>query len=104
MKTRYKQGGYSTQTAKEYVDTNKPIYLLSTELEEQYKFEDNKRTDEITGYKAWFSQEGLPPFSVKFENEVTLPKYMALIQFENLKGIEIRYNVYFKADDLSEIK
>ncbi|MEO1769189.1 hypothetical protein [Candidatus Enterococcus ferrettii] len=104
MKTRYQKSGYSTETAKKYIDKNQPVISLSTELELQYKFEDGKRTDEITGYKAWFSQEGLPPFTVKFTNKINLPKYMTLIQFENLVGIEIRYDVYFKADNITEVK
>ncbi|MFT8598981.1 MAG: hypothetical protein ABF709_02155 [Leuconostoc pseudomesenteroides] len=74
---------------------------LSSELESQYRYENDKRTDEVIGYKAWFTQESLDPFAVKFEHQIKLPKYMALIEFVNLQAIEIRYNVYFKAEGLA---
>lgn len=104
MKTKYQKSGYSSATAEKYINTHQPTYSLSSELEKQVKYEDGKRTDEVIGYRAWFSQEGLPPFTVKFLHEVKLPKYMSLIQFENLQGIEIKYDVYFKAEELKEVK
>ena len=73
MKTRNRKSGYSTNTASEYIDSKQGIYCLSTELETQIKFEDGQPTGEIIGYKAWFSQKGLPPFRVKFESELELP-------------------------------
>ena len=104
MKARYKKGGYSSQTAREYVDNAKPIYSLSVELDKQYQFEDGKPTKDISGYKAWFVQEGLPPFVVKFTKEIKLPKFLSLVQFENLEACEVNYNVYFKANEISEVK
>ena len=80
MKTRNRKGGYSTNTANEYIDNKQGIYCLSTELEAQIKFDDGLPTGEIIAYKAWFSQKGLPPFRVKFESEVVLPSYMSLVQ------------------------
>lgn len=103
MKIKNKSG-YSKYTAEKYVDVKLPIYSLSCDLETQYKYEDNKRTDEITGYKSWFSQEGLPPFQVKFTKEIQLPKYLSLVEFEKLEACEIRYQVYFKANDIKEVK
>lgn len=100
----FKKSGYSTETAINYIDSNAPISSLSVKLEKQYKYEDGKRTDEITGYKAWFTQAGAPAFTVKFAHEIELPKYMSLVQFDNLQAIEIRYNVYFKADGIVEVK
>ena len=99
MKTRNRKSGYSTNTANEYVDSKKGIYCLSIELEPQIK-----PTGEIVAYKAWFSQKGLPPFRVKFENEIELPSYMALVQFDNLQACEVGFNVYFKADNVKGIK
>ena len=29
---------------------------------------------------------------------------MSLIQFDNLQAVEVRYNVYFKADGIKEVK
>lgn len=104
MKTRNHKGGYSESTAKKYVDTKQPIHCLSTEIEEQFKFEDNQPTREIIAYKAWFSQKGLPPFQVKFESKIELPSYMAIIDFYNLEACEVNYNVYFRAKNLKEIK
>ncbi|MGB3159695.1 MAG: hypothetical protein WBA84_00460 [Carnobacterium sp.] len=104
MKTRYKKGGYSSKVASEYIDNTQPIRSLSVELEKQFRFEDGKPTTDITGYKAWFSQEGLPPFTVKFTNEIKLPAYLTVVEFDNLQGCEVNYNVYFKSDRISEVK
>ena len=104
MKTNFKKQGYSAETAKFFIDSNKKTYSLSTELETQEKFVDKKPTGEIIAYKAWFTQEGLPPFSVKFENKIDLPKYLAVIEFENLMACEVSYNIYFKAVGIKEIK
>lgn len=104
MKTRNRKGGYSANTANEYIDNKQGIYCLSTELETQIKFEDGQPTGEIIAYKAWFSQKGLPPFCVKFENEIELPSYMALVQFDNLQACEVGFNVYFKAENVKGIK
>lgn len=79
-------------------------YCLSTGLEPQVKFEDGQPTGEIIAYKAWFSQNGLPPFQVKFESEVALPNYMTMVEFDNLEACEVGYNVYFRATDIKEVK
>ena len=104
MKTRNRKGGYSTITANEYIDNKQGIHCLSTELEPQQLFEDGKPTGEIIAYKATFIQEGLEPFQVKFEDKIKLPDFMSLIQFDNLQAVEVRYNVYFKADGIKEVK
>ena len=104
MKTRNRKGGYSTITANEYIDNKQGIYCLSTELEPQHLFEDGKPTGEIIAYKATFIQKGLEPFQVKFEDKIKLPDFMSLIQFDNLQAVEVRYNVYFKADGIKEVK
>ena len=104
MKTRNRKGGYSTITANEYIDNKQGIYCLSTELEPQQLFEDGKPTGEIIAYKATFIQEGLEPFQVKFEDKIELPDFMSLIQFDNLQAVEVRYNVYFKAHGIKEVK
>ena len=104
MKTNFKKQGYSAETAKLFIDSNKKTYSLSTELETQEKVVDKKPTGEIIAYKAWFTQEGLPPFSVKFENKIDLPKYLTVIEFENLMACEVKYNTYFKAVGIKEIK
>ena len=103
MKTRNRKGGYSVNTANEYIDNKQGILCLSTELEAQIKFEDGQPTGEIIAYKAWFSQKGLPPFQVKFTEAPELPDYLSLVSFENLLACEVNYNVYFKADGLKEV-
>lgn len=104
MKRQFHKGGYSNDIANQYVTNGQPIYSLSSELETQYKYEDGKRTDEVAGYKAWFIQQGLTPFTVKFGDKIKLPDYMSIVEFDNLQAIEIKYNVYFKADGLKEVK
>ena len=104
IKTKHKKGGYSATTAIEYVNPTKPIYSLSIELEPQQLFEDGKPTGEIIAYKATFVQEGFEPFQVKFEDKVKLPEFLRLVEFDNLQAVEVRYNVYFKADNLKEVK
>lgn len=104
IKAKHKQSGYSTKTASEYIKPDKPIHSLSTELEAQQLFEDGKPTGEIIAYKATFVQEGLEPFQVKFEDKVNLPEFLSLVQFDNLQAVEVRYNVYFKADGFKEVK
>lgn len=44
MKPQYRKGGYSNQTAEQYVNLQSPIYLLSDEIETQQKFEDGRPT------------------------------------------------------------
>lgn len=104
MRAKKRNNGYSNDTANNYIDSNKTIYSLSTELEVQRKWQDNRPTDQIIGYRAWFSQEGQEPFEVKFENQIKLPVYLAKISFDNLQACEIRNKVYFKADSLKEVK
>ena len=89
MKTRNRKTGYSANTAAEYIDNKQAIYCLSTELEPQIRFEDNQPTGEIISYKAWFSQKGLPPFTVKFNSEVTLPPYMAMVHLITFKLVRL---------------
>ncbi len=104
MKTNNRKTGYSSNTANNYIDNKQAIYCLSTELEPQQKFEDGKPTGEIIGYKGWFVQKGLEPFQVKFAEKIELPNFMTLVQFDNLEACEVRYNVYFKADSVTEVK
>lgn len=104
MKTNKRKNGYSYNTAREYVDSKQAIYCLSLDLEPQVKFENNQPTDEVIAYKAWFSQQGLIPFVVKFDNPVVLPGYMSIVKFENLEACEVGFNVYFRAEGLTEVK
>ena len=35
---------------------------------------------------------------------IVLPSYMSLVQFDNLQACEVGFNVYFKADNVKEVK
>ena len=105
-KMRRKNNGssYSVEAVWENLDKNKPIYSLSTEPVAQYVWEDGKPTDKIASYKAGFTQDGAEYFQVKFPKKVTLPKYMSVVTFDNITAFQTRYDVYFKADDVKEVK
>lgn len=104
MRTKLRKGGYSADIAAAYIDQSQPVHSLSVELEPQHKWQNNEPTEEITGYRAWFSQKGLEPFAVKFENKVKLPSYLSKVSFDNLEACEVRNNVYFRAQAIKEIK
>ena len=105
MKTTFTQtNSYSEVTARKFIQENTPTHCTTSFIEPQYDYVEKQRTDTIKGYKLWFVQEGLNPFSVKFENEPTLPPFLSTIEFDNLQGIEIRNNVYFKADGIKVVK
>lgn len=105
MKTTFAQSNhYSEATARKFIQTDIPVQCVTTFIETQYEYVDNQRTDTIRGYRVWLIQEGLNPFAVKFEKKPTLPSFLSVIEFENLQGIEIRTNVYFKADSMKVVK
>lgn len=105
MKTTFTQtNNYSEATARKFIQTDIPTHCTTSFIETQYEYVDKQRTDNIKGYKLWFVQEGLNPFSVKFEKKPTLPPFLSIVEFENLQGIEIRNNVYFKADHFKVMK
>lgn len=105
MKTGFpKINQYNSETARKFIVNNAPVQCTTSHIETQYKFVDKQRTDEITGYKLWFVQESLNPFVVKFDKQPELPPFLSIVEFENLQGIEIRSNVYFKADSLKVVK
>lgn len=93
--------GYSVQLAEKYILATSPVYSVSTQLTKQYKWIDNKPTDKVVGYKAFFIQEGLDePLVIKFEKEINLPPFLSVVEFDNLQACEVRNKVYFKADGL----
>ncbi len=105
MKKSFNQSNqYSEQTARKFVPTNIPVKCVTAHIETQFEYVDKQRTENIKGYKLWFVQEGNNPFTVKFEQKPELPPFLAIVEFEKLEGIEIRSNVYFKADSLKVVK
>lgn len=104
MKTKNSQNAYNEETAKQYIINDKPIINVSSQVETQYNWIEGKRTDEITGYKLYFSQEGVNPFVVKFEKKPTLPPFLSEVKLDKLEAIEIRSNVYFRSEGVRVIK
>lgn len=101
MKLRTRRGGYSTELAKEIISDSKSVISLSTELEPQYVWDKGHRTDQISGFQAWFAQEDLGAFKIKFEHEVKLPPFLSEVDFVDLEACQVRNNVYFKAKDIN---
>lgn len=105
MKTKNKKSSYSLETAVKYIQDDKPIYNVSSEIETQLVWtDDGKRTDEVAGYKIYFSQEGVNPFAVKFAKMPSLPPFLSEVKLDNLEAIEIRSNVYFRAEGVRVVK
>lgn len=102
--TNKNSSSYSEQTANDYINPKVPVKCATSTIETIFDYQDGKRTENVKGYRLWFVQEGLNPFTVKFETQPVLPEFLALVKFDNLQGIEIRNNVYFKADGISEVK
>ncbi len=95
---------YSETTANSYLSDKKPIISVSAEIEIQNKWVEGKRTEEVTGYKLFFVQEGVNPFAVKFAEKPKLPKFLSEVALEKLEAIEIRSRVYFRAEAVEEKK
>ncbi|ERH51134.1 hypothetical protein K4A81_03290 [Bacillus velezensis] len=104
MKTRNSQNSYYEKTALQYISDDKPIINVSSEIETQYNWIEGKRTDEVTGYKLYFTQEGVNPFAVKFKKKPSLPPFLSEIELEKLEAIEIRSNVYFRSEGIRGVK
>jgi hypothetical protein len=98
MKIGFTQSNqYAEATALKFIPKSVPVKCATSFIETQHEYVDKQRTDNIKGYKLWFVQEGLNPFT-------ELPEFLSIVEFENLQGIEIRSNVYFKADSLKVVK
>jgi hypothetical protein len=104
MKTKNSQNAYNEETARHYISDDKPIINVSSEVETQYNWIDGKRTNEVTGYKLFFTQEGVNPFAVKFEKKSSLPPFLSEVKLDKLEGIEIRSNVYFRSEGVRVVK
>lgn len=99
------KNGYSLEIANKYVSGDKDLYWVSSFEEIQYRYEDNQRTNEIAAYKYYFAQEGLNPFAVKFEKKIkSMPEFLSKVKLVGLEGIEVRNNVYFKAQDIEVVE
>lgn len=104
MRTKNSQNSYNTAIAQQYIQDTKPIIVVSSEVEIQYNWIDGKRTDEVTGYKLYFVQEGVNPFAVKFVTKPSLPPFLSEVKLDKLEAIEIRSNVYFRSEGVQVVK
>ena len=104
IKMKTTKGGYTTTLADKIISQKQPIYSLSTELEPQQRFEEGKPPGEIVAYKAWFVQEGQAPFQVIFEDTIELPAFQSMIHFDTLEACEVKYNIYFRANGIKEVR
>lgn len=102
MKIRNKRNGYSHELATTYISEDKPVISLSTEVETQHVWNNGQRTDKISGYQAWFVQEGLEPFKVKFENNPQLPQFLSAVHLKDLEACQVRNNIYFRANGIED--
>lgn len=88
MKTAFTQSSqYSEATARKFIVTNVPAKCATTFIETQFEYVDKQRTDTIKGYKLWFVQEGLNPFTVKFDKKPELPHFFLLWNLKTYKGL-----------------
>ena len=97
MKIQNTRNGYSRQLATTYILNDKPVISLSTETETQYVWSNGHRSNEISGYQAWFAQEGVGAFKVKFENKPQFPQFLSAVHFKDLEACQVRNNIYFRA-------
>ncbi|URJ47068.1 hypothetical protein MF628_001665 [Paenibacillus polymyxa] len=104
MKIKNSQNSYNEAIAKQYISDDKPIINVSSEVETQYNWIDGKRTDEVTGYKLYFVQEGVNPFAVKFVTKPSLTPFLSEVKLDKLEAIEIRSNVYFRSEGMRLVK
>lgn len=95
--------GYSTQVASLYVPEGTEVVLLSTQPEPRVKWENHKPTNEVTGYRVLC---GIPDnfFYVKFDKKVKLPPFKSDVKLVGLEACEVDHNVWFKAENIEEVK
>lgn len=104
MKTKNAQNAYNEETAKRYISDVKSIISVSSEVETQYNWIEGKCTDEVTGYKLYFVQDGVNPFAVKFARKPSLPPFLSEVKLDKLEAIEIRSKVYLRAEGIRVLK
>lgn len=99
MKSKFqkRQGSYNATLAINVLDSNLSIHSLSIELEPQLKFENNRPTDEIIAYKAWFTQKGMPPFEVK-------SAYLLIYQSSSLTVLKLEKSVITSISKLKTLR
>lgn len=96
--------GYSAEVLRKYIAGDEDVFLAGVVVETQYKFVDGKRTDDISGYQVYIATNNLNPFKIKFESEPDLSglKIGDKVTLVDAQAIEIRGNVYFKANAIKK--
>lgn len=102
MKTK-RTSGYSEDLAKLYVPENSEVILLSTFLDPRPKWKDGKPTEEISGYRILCGMAD-DFFYVKFDKKVKLPPFKSTVKLVGLQACEVSNEVYFKAENVEEVK
>lgn len=96
----FQKHSYSSDTAKKYINSGKDLMLASAHIEETFDYDENHNRN-ITGQRIWLIQEGLNPFYIKLPTGVKIDvKQFDKISLNNLEAIEIKNNVYFRAESI----
>ena len=97
--------GYNRSTAEKAIN-GENIYLVGLELETQYEYVNNERTNNVTGYQIWVAAPSHNPFKIKFsvDEQPNLENFNIgdIVTFDNLEAIQIRNNVYFRASKIKK--
>lgn len=99
------QNGYNEQIANDALK-GQTLYIVGLNLDTQFEYVDDKRTNSITGYQVWIATDSHNPFKVKFSPEdkpdLTYFSIGDKITFEGLEAIQIRSNIYFRATGIQK--
>lgn len=91
---------YSSENAEKLL-RNESTYIVGLQIETQYEYKDDKRTDKVIGYQIWIATDTHNPFKVKFlpDNKPNLSEFNIgeKISFDKLEAIQIKSNAYFRA-------
>ncbi|WP_017371218.1 hypothetical protein [Lactococcus garvieae] len=87
--------GYLAETAAKFLSVKDNFYLLSTEVTPKVKYDqDNKPTDDITGYSLSVVQKGIDEsFEVKFPSSPDISSLNFLAPVILTGREEVRFNV-----------
>ena len=72
---------------------NESTYIVGLQIETQYEYKDDKRTDKVIGYQVWIATDTHNPFKVKFlpDNKPDLSEFNIgeKIAFDKLEAIRL---------------
>ena len=84
----------NSEVSQKKLSAERLYIIVGLELETQFEYENNTRTDTVTGYQVWVSTTTHNPFRVKFlpEDKPDLT-YFTLgdeVTFDHLEAIQIK--------------